>query len=553
MSNTISKNIIYEKLAGELELQKVLKTVGNLLMKETGCEGYVFYINNKAQKKLTLDTINLKKIYKPLEKSIIGYQVADTPDNPDFIALKKKTQITITNDNTEGYNDHIRSVFKAWRIESMLVTPIFFKNQRIGTVQTICHKKHCISETSKEKTQELINKVSPFIFSSWQYTLIKRFEDETKSLGKNQHEIIKLISKVSTINNLEKLYEILLSGITNHYDFDFASIHRLENMYLVPKYWYLAKGEYEEDIRRMSEWSKTNPCVPVATDSILSSSFANNTLLYVPNIKEVENLPMTEHDRVALSYIKTLKTTMFLPIRHSERTIGVIWMGAISKNVILKENDKMVLEAIAAYLGTAIENATMYEQIEQQKTRIESLNKSLQQKVDKLHKLATHDNLTGLYNLGHFKKILEGHIAPNDRRKMINPETCVVMVDIDHFKNFNDSYGHESGNKALVHMASLLKEHARDEDSVCRYGGEEFTIVLPKCDLKGAIMFAERVREQLESTPIFIDGQDVFITASFGCAVCNDGDTSNTCIANADKELYNAKENGRNRVYPIID
>lgn len=154
---------------------------------------------------------------------------------------------------------------------------------------------------------------------------------------------------------------------------------------------------------------------------------------------------------------------------------------------------------------------------------------------------ATTDSLTGVPN----KKQLEAHL----KRVFGNTSPLsVVMVDIDHFKSVNDTYGHDVGDIVLKQFASTVKGGVRPSDHVFRYGGEEF-ILICSAGINETMEIAERVRVKVEKTPVAIYGNlSITITASFGVAEYRSGDTPESLIKRADKALYVAKQSGRNRV-----
>ncbi len=170
----------------------------------------------------------------------------------------------------------------------------------------------------------------------------------------------------------------------------------------------------------------------------------------------------------------------------------------------------------------------------------------------KLQEMAIHDALTGLFNRRQFSHLLDEAIARFSRYK--NP-IALLMIDIDHFKRVNDTYGHSAGDLVLVEIARELSEHSRIHDSVCRFGGEEFTILLPECDSHSAYQYAQRLRHIIEETAIeFDDGIELKITISIGIAACPAHATSkDPLLKAADDALYRAKANGRNRVELATD
>ena len=173
---------------------------------------------------------------------------------------------------------------------------------------------------------------------------------------------------------------------------------------------------------------------------------------------------------------------------------------------------------------------------------------ALRQQVSQLAELVHTDTLTGLNNFRFFIQALEQEL---ERTRRTGYSTALVMMDLDHFKQVNDQWGHEVGNKALVLAAQLIRAGVRKMDIPCRYGGEEFAIILPSTDLRQSIQVAERIREMLENSPLFIqDAQEINLTASFGIELFRFGDSSDAkqLVRKADQLLYEAKASGRNQV-----
>jgi diguanylate cyclase (GGDEF)-like protein len=161
--------------------------------------------------------------------------------------------------------------------------------------------------------------------------------------------------------------------------------------------------------------------------------------------------------------------------------------------------------------------------------------------------LAARDGLTGLYNRRSFDELLAQVVAREERRPQGG--FALLMVDLDHFKKLNDTFGHPAGDAALKHAAQTLSQRIRKNDLLARYGGEEFTVILDGADLAKAGELAERVRAALEKGQLVFEGARLAVTASIGLAVWpGDGRDGGTLLAAADRALYAAKQSGRNRV-----
>lgn len=171
----------------------------------------------------------------------------------------------------------------------------------------------------------------------------------------------------------------------------------------------------------------------------------------------------------------------------------------------------------------------------------------LQQEVKRLNTQLRIDELTGLYNYRHFLQSLD--LEMERSRRSGHPVSLAIM-DLDHFKSFNDRWGHEAGNQALLHVARILRNSLRRLDIPCRYGGEEFAIILPSTSLNAAIKLAERLRLRIAESVLHMDNQELVVTASFGvdCMKSTERIDVPGFVARTDHWLYEAKKDGRNSV-----
>ena len=166
---------------------------------------------------------------------------------------------------------------------------------------------------------------------------------------------------------------------------------------------------------------------------------------------------------------------------------------------------------------------------------------------DRERERASRDGLTGLYNRREFDRLLQAAVAREERQ---DGRFALLLLDIDHFKKLNDTWGHPSGDAALRNTARVLEKHLRKGDQAARYGGEEFVAILPGADEKGARLLAERVRKAVHDAQVELAaGERVSVTVSLGVGVWpQDGREPEELLAAADRALYAAKQAGRDRV-----
>jgi diguanylate cyclase (GGDEF)-like protein len=240
----------------------------------------------------------------------------------------------------------------------------------------------------------------------------------------------------------------------------------------------------------------------------------------------------------------SLESVKVFPLVERGRPRGTLVLGSRNAGGDLSREDERMIDVITAHAAITLANAEMYKKMEM---------------------MATTDGLTGLVNHRRFKELLEEALA---RATRFSRKVSVLMVDADHFKTVNDTYGHPVGDVVLKRIAHLLQAEARRTDVVARYGGEEFVVILDETDSEGAVMVAERIRERIEADVIQGDFGRVKVTASLGLATWpdatdakssrqaaevgardpRDAETMGELLERADQALYEAKRKGRNRV-----
>jgi len=191
---------------------------------------------------------------------------------------------------------------------------------------------------------------------------------------------------------------------------------------------------------------------------------------------------------------------------------------------------------------------TMQEELQTRSLELEAMRDALETQNLRLAEMAVCDSLTGLKNRRHFHEVLDSSFAFALRQQRF--PLSLVMLDVDQFKAYNDTFGHPAGDEILSNLAGMLLKNSREHDLVARYGGEEFVILLPGTDPLGARLVCERIRTVIERYNWRLRP----ITASFGIATLGPGTLNGAQLVNeADQALYQSKRRGRNRVTHFHD
>ncbi|MDQ2085025.1 diguanylate cyclase [Herbivorax sp. ANBcel31] len=249
--------------------------------------------------------------------------------------------------------------------------------------------------------------------------------------------------------------------------------------------------------------------------NILMETLGNGDSI-IENFVDSKEFPFIEN--------RDINSLICIPLLTKTKKFGLVLIEHKLANAF-DDNNLRLMNIIGRQVGIAMENAELYQ---------------------KMHELATIDNLTKVYNRLSFQEKLKDEF---EIAKKNNYPLSLAIFDIDHFKKFNDTYGHLFGDKVLKHIASLIKNSLRSGDLIARYGGEEFVIVLPKTDISRAVEKVENLRKKLEQTTIKDELVSASVTVSFGVSCYPEfAQTESDLLKTADNALYDAKESGRNCV-----
>jgi diguanylate cyclase (GGDEF)-like protein len=268
-----------------------------------------------------------------------------------------------------------------------------------------------------------------------------------------------------------------------------------------------------------------------AAGALRDLSFGDNAGLVSSVVKLGAPLPgraLGAMDRVVIfdngTVVRGLQALKIFPLRAGESTVGTLVCGA-RKPDALPESAQRELSMLALQAAEALVRTRLYEQME---------------------RLATTDGLTGLLNRRTFNAQITARLREAQRYRR---PLSLLLLDVDHFKKVNDTYGHPAGDAVLRGVAQLAQQQARETDLVARYGGEEMALVLPETDARGALVIGERIRAAVAAAQHPTEQGALKVTLSVGVATWpGAGEDAAGLIESADRALYRAKQGGRNRV-----
>ncbi len=319
-------------------------------------------------------------------------------------------------------------------------------------------------------------------------------------------ELIDLHKAISLLS-LEQISSVLIDRLPSVFSIDYFTLFL-----------------YDQDKRKLNLMCHNHPEI----ESSFSISLSSSPIMEAAVLR---GQYIREQDFSTSSYYRGADNPLFkkgyfvsIPLMIEKEVVGVLNINDVDQDSFNVGDLGFILN-LSELIAMSISNAVSYEQTK---------------------KLAVTDGLTGISNRPNMEQSL---LSEFERSKRYNSPLSIVLLYVDHFKDVNDSYGHQKGDEILVTFASVLKKFCRANDTAARYGGEEFLMILPQSNAQGAFKIAERIREELMQMSFVGNDSKFSVTTSCGVAELNRDYMKNTdqLINVADNAMYEAKNSGRNK------
>lgn len=451
---------------------------------------------------LTLwDDVNKKTIplaaYGALAETYSKIEVKPNERTFTESALRLGSTLVIEDTQNTIYAD--QSVISNFPSRSVLVLPLIAMQQKLGTILLAFNALHIFQPEEIQISEQAADLIALALEKFKAVEQAQRRADKSETLRKASMAVTEILEMDEAVDQiLAQLHQVV--------PYDSASVQILN-------------GD-ELQIIGGRGWENSK--------DVIGISFripGNNPNSVVIETGKPYHLPETwkVYDTFKSPPHDHIRSWLGVPLIVQEKIIGLLAIDSSEANHFTQESINIATE-FASQVAVVLENARLFKETQTQ---------------------AITDALTGIYNRRGLFQLGEFELR---RAHRINRPFCAMIFDIDHFKRINDHYGHKVGDQVLQILAERCQKTSRTIDLTCRYGGEEFVILLPETNLDVAKRIAERLRQFIMNEPFPTDSGALRITISMGVSEAKENDTLHTLIERADVALYKAKETGRNRV-----
>ncbi len=510
-------------------------------------DGYLINILDEAEENLECKKLRLTHEFRSVENSLLKYMFPIDSDYINAVAYRENTALFFDTETIKNLGENAQKLLGHLKIQHLVIIPLSCTESEssIGTILAFRQNSN-IDESDFYILLSICKAFHQQIRNARDHHQLQSRQVHIEQVASRQEQFLEFITEVNNFTATEEIYSAISREFLRQLPFDLASVVMLEDNKLVCKKNTVSDERYRERCNALDIIAQETYYTLDASDGGTSIAFTGNIHMHFPDVMEVMHLPMSAKDEKILGAMQTPRTFVLMPIRHNGTPIGLVWLISFSQIIPITETEIKLVDLLCRFIGKTIKNAELYDLVARQKSEIERLNANLIGQVGELSGIASTDELTGLNNFRAFELKLDRQLS----RLQDTPgsELGLALIDIDRFKLFNDNHGHSAGNSILAGVAKIIQQHTREKDIACRFGGEEFVVILPDAGIDGTERFAQRVRQAIEESKFETDTGTLGVTVSIGVACHAPNESRKELFERTDQALYRAKNNGRNCV-----
>lgn len=522
---------LYETISKLGQLRPLLQVLGAEILALGDFDAYLFNLVDETESNLICEAIHLPPHCKSVEATYLGFKFPFHLLDANVEACKKRRSVYVNAVQVKKYPGTTLDRFSRWSMEQMLVLPLVNGKRVFGTVMTFTSGRP-MAVGAEGRLRNLLAPFSQQIAHAYAYERLRRREQELAAASDSHQALLRLLERLGQLEEEAQIYQLTSDYLLEHFGFDCVAVlmetgRRIDLIELAVR---------DPALRPMQEavleLYRDNGYPLDQAEGATPLVFMQNTPLYFPDVQEIMHLPMGSRDRRGLEIMATARTFFLLPVRGRRATLGVLWLASLGRVVHLSQAQREQILTLTSLLGNALSALALSRECERQRRQLRLLSR--------------RDALTGLGNPAALREELERRAE--EYRRDPKAQLSLALIDLDHFRHFNEIYGAALADGVLEQAAERLRRLVRRMDVPCRYEGGKFALILPRCGPEGCRRLAERLRTGIGGRPFETAQGPVQVTVSIGAACYRPGEAVEAFIGRAAEAAGEALRAGRNRV-----
>ena len=378
------------KISDTLDLGKLLDLLAQQIELIGDFDGYMVNLADKPHENLVCEKVKLPPDYVGMETTYQKYKFPMDLLDANVEAYGQRRVVRVDKNNVDLFEGDTRLRFERWLLQSLVVVPVLDESvneEPLGTIM-LYRRAGDVEPVWVEAIEQLLALFRRQIKLAFLCKEVQQQERGVQLVIDEQQRFFQFISKVNTLNSSQQIFDTISLEFLRRFPFDLFAILIREGDALIPKKFKVINEKYQGESASLESFFRDKSYQIGVGGGASVTCFNQNQPLVIPDAMKVLHLPMSDNDAQSFKLLKSPRTLVFVPVRQAETPVGLIWLVSLGRPVHFSEAQLKLVELLGSFIGTALSNAKLFSLVQDQKEKIEELNRNLELKVQELNVLA---------------------------------------------------------------------------------------------------------------------------------------------------------------------
>lgn len=388
------ERVLIGKISDTLDLGKLLDLLGHEIDAVGDFDGYMVNLVDKSHENLVCEKVKLPDDYSGMETTYQKYKFPLDLLDANVEAYGQRRVVYVDQDNVALFEGDTRLRFERWFLQSLVVIPILGENiaeEPLGTIM-LYRRQGPVSPAWVAVIEQYLVLFRRQIKLAFLCKEVQQQERAVQLVSDEQQRFFQFVSKINTLNSSRQIFDTISLEFLRRFPFDLFAILIREGDLLIPRKFKVINEKYQGECTALESFFQDKSYSLAVGGGASVTCFQQNQPLVIPDALKVLHLPMSQNDAQSFKLLKSPRTLVFVPVRQADTPVGLIWLVSLGRPVHFSDAQLKLVELLGSFIGTALSNANLFTLVQNQKEKIEELNRALELKVRQLHDLSSQSH-----------------------------------------------------------------------------------------------------------------------------------------------------------------